>query len=225
MVDWAEPLSPDLVLLTGDVLGLPKGSDACLRLLGHLRPTLGTYAVTGNHEYGLSKGPLAKPRDTHHLWQQAGITLLSDSCAALPAREGSTIMLCGADYLTGGYGLLHPAAPTPDLARAPDPASPGAPASPVAPASFPILLIHEPPQSDSPLIELFPLAFAGHTHGGQLRLPGPSGLRPPHKPDFEHLSGVHAWGQGKIVITRGVGTGFLPFRLFARPEATLWRLV
>ena len=102
---------------------------------------------------------------------------------------------------------------------------PGVPAAPAPGRDFPILLIHVPPPSDSPLAAAFPLAFAGHTHGGQLRLPGPSGLRPLVGEGGEYLSGVHEWGEGQLVISRGVGTSFLPFRLLTRPEATLWRLV
>jgi predicted MPP superfamily phosphohydrolase len=219
VVRWAAPLSPDLVLLTGDVLGEPQGSRQCLRLLMRLRPRLGMFAVTGNHEYGLSKAPLARPRDTRGLWREAGATLLCDSCATLPPRGGSTLVLCGADYLTGGYGLLHPAA----RAEGTDSQATGSQATGLQ--AFSILLIHDPPQADSPLTELFPLAFAGHTHGGQLRVPGPSGLAALYREDHEHLSGVHPWGQGKIVITRGVGVSFLPFRLLTRPEATIWRLL
>jgi predicted MPP superfamily phosphohydrolase len=209
VVHWAVPLSPDLVILTGDVVGEPEGSRECLRLLGRLRPPLGMFAVTGNHEYGLSKAPLARPRDTSALWTQAGATLLSDSCATLPARGGNVVMLCGADYLTGGYGLLESESRSERL----------------GPHVGPMLLIHDPPPVDSPLAARFPLAFAGHTHGGQLRVPSPSGLTALHKEDYEHLAGVHAWGQGKMVITRGVGVTFLPFRLLTRPEATLWRLL
>ena len=202
VVEWAVPLEPDLVVLTGDVLGPPRGNEACLGLLDRLDPPLGKYAVTGNHEYGLSKAPLARPRATDHLWQEAGITLLRDTCTSLRSREDTTITLCGADHLTGGYGLHD---------RVPDP--------------FAILLVHEPPQPDSPLAQIFSLAFAGHTHGGQMRVPGRSGLVPLQNDDYEHHAGVHDWGRGKIVITRGVGASFLPFRLFTRPEATLWRLV
>jgi predicted MPP superfamily phosphohydrolase len=209
VVSWAAPLSPDLVVLTGDVLGEAESSRPCLQLLGRLRPRLGMFAVTGNHEYGLSKAPLARPRDTRSLWQEAGATLLSDSCVALPAREDSTVVLCGADYLSGGYGLPNRDA-IPEVA---------------ASRTLPILLIHDPPPADSPLADLFPLAFAGHTHGGQLRVPGPSGLSALYKEDRDHLSGVHAWGRGTMVITRGVGVSFLPFRLLTRPEATLWRLL
>jgi hypothetical protein len=208
VVDWAEGLSPDLVLLAGDILGDPQQSMRCLGLLARLRPSLGMFAVTGNHEYGLGKGPLARPRDTSPLWAQAGTTLLSDSCIALPARQGTQIVLCGADYLTRGEGLLHPGE------------GPNA-----SPASFPILLIHEPPPPDSPLAALFPLAFAGHTHGGQLRVPGLSGLTPLNNERHYIPGGVHPWGEGRMVVSRGIGTSFLPFRLLTRPEATLWRLV
>ena len=58
-----------------------------------------------------------------------------------------------------------------------------------------------------------------------MRVPSRSGLTALHKEDYEHLAGEHDWGQGKMVITRGVGVSFLPIRLLTRPEATLWRLL
>lgn len=232
VVRWAVPLAPDLVFLTGDVLGDPDRSAACLKMLTQLRPTLGVFAVTGNHEYGIGKGPLAAPRDTNTLWEQAGVTLLRDRCIALPPRDGSRIVICGADYPSGGFGLLDDA-----VAQA-TPCAPadlgvGARTTPTFVAtsgaggerSFAVLLIHEPPAPGSPLARLFPLAFAGHTHGGQLRLPGRSGLKPLNGEESEYLAGVYAWGEGLIVVSRGIGTSFVPFRLLTRPEATLWRLV
>jgi uncharacterized protein len=207
VVRWAEPLDPDLVFLTGDTLGDPDRSKSCLELLARLHPPLGMFAVTGNHEYGLSKAPLARQRDTSSLWEEAGITLLSDSCVALPPRGDMEVVLCGADYFSGGFGLLAS-----DTARE-------------TTGAFPILLIHEPPASDSPLSALFPLAFAGHTHGGQLRVPAPSGLTPLNDEDREYLAGLYPWGAGLLVVSRGIGTSFLPLRLLTRPEATLWRLV
>lgn len=208
VVAWAAPLRPDLVLLTGDIIGNPRQSARCLEPLGRLRPRYGMFAVSGNHEYGLGKSPWAKARDVSGLWSQAGATLLSDDCVPLPSREGTTLVLCGADYLTGGFGLLEhaPAASSPD-------------------GGYPILLIHQPPPADSPLAEVFPLAFAGHTHGGQLRLPSASGLSPVVDDEGEYLFGVYEWGRGRLVVSRGVGTSFVPFRLLTRPEATLWRLV
>ena len=209
VVDWAETASPDLVILTGDILGEVERSRPCLQLLSRLEPPLGKFAVPGNHEYGLGKGPLARVRDTSSLWPEAGVTLLQDTCVALPPRGGTSLLLCGADHLTGGHGLLRSS----ELSR------------PAKEQAFPVLLTHAPPSSDSPLARLFPLAFAGHTHGGQLRVPSVSGLVPLHKEEHEYLSGVHRWGTGLMVVSRGVGVSFVPFRLLTRPEATLWRLV
>lgn len=203
VIDWAIPLEPELVLLTGDILGDPRRSIRALELLLRLRSSLGMFAVTGNHEYGLGKGPSAKARDSGGLWEATGVTLLRDTCVALPERNGSRLIICGGDHLTGGFGLV------------------GAP----LPPGFPILLIHEPPSPGSPLAGSFPLAFAGHTHGGQLRIPTISGLRPVVDDEGDFLAGVYEWDDGLLVVSRGVGTSFLPFRLLTRPEATLWRLV
>jgi predicted MPP superfamily phosphohydrolase len=236
VVDWAVPLAPDLVLLTGDVLGQRRRSRRCLDLLTRVRPRLGTYAVTGNHEYGLSKSPFARARDSSAMWHEASITLLADTCVrvsvesgdrntaplagagqesaegtskapgqeAAPVRKTAHLTLCGADHLTGGYPLAQQASPSDELS---------------------ILLVHEPPPADSPLAGRFELAFAGHTHGGQLRIPSRTGLTPLAKEGDERLSGIHEWGRTQLIISRGVGTSFLPFRLLTRPEATLWRLV
>ncbi len=203
-VRWAKKLTPDLVLLTGDILGDTERSEPYLKLLAELRPSLGAFAVTGNHEYGLGKAPLAEPRDATDLWTKAGITLLTDQCVTLPTRNGHRINLCGADYISGGYGLLEDGA---------------------IPPGFSILLIHDPPGAGSPLAARFPLGFAGHTHGGQLRVPSPSGLIPLHMKGDEYLGGIHRWGLGQLVVSNGIGTSFLPLRLLTRPEATLWRLV
>jgi len=206
-VNWAKPLEPDLVLLTGDVLGDPNRAGVCLELLAQLEPRLGKYAVTGNHEHGISKSPFARLQRTAELWKSAGVTLLSDSCVQLPEREGGRVVLCGADYITGGFGLSG------DEQRR------------LHTGDFPILLIHEPPEADSALAGSFPLAFAGHTHGGQIRVMRRGNLVPFDDQGETYLSGVHPWGDGLLVVSRGIGTSFVPFRLLTRPEATLWRLV
>ena len=53
----------------------------------------------------------------------------------------------------------------------------------------------------------------------------PHGLKVISREEHGYLLGVHPWGAGTLVVTRGIGTSFLPFRLLTRPEATLWRLV
>ena len=68
------------------------------------------------------------------------------------------------------------------------------------------------------------LVIAGHTHGGQVRLPGL-----PHmtNDDFSwrHAAGLHRIGQTQLVVSRGMGrSGLLPFRVFAPAELTVVEL-
>lgn len=204
-VRWAQDLQPDLVILTGDIIDGGRGSSSCLRLLSQLRPRLGMFGVTGNHEYGLSKNPLKGPRSDRSRCAGDAITWLRDECALLRVDADAVVALCGADYITRGYGLLNGSAPIP-------------------PGAFPILITHRPPADDDPLTERFPVVFAGHTHGGQIRLPTPWGMVALHREALPHTEGVHVRGGNVLVISRGVGCTFLPFRLFCRPEACLFRL-
>ena len=116
--------------------------------------------------------------------------------------------MCGADYLTGGYGLedrLHEAGYRTD-------------------GDLALLLAHRPPDIGDSAYATFPVVFAGHTHGGQIRLPSPRGPIPVHKEKFPHVEGVHPIGSCVLVLSHGVGTSFMPFRLLTRPEVVLHRL-
>lgn len=89
----------------------------------------------------------------------------------------------------------------------------------VRPGAFLIALFHSP--------AFFPevsgrvhLALAGHTHGGQVRLPwiGPLWL-PPGSGDF-----VHGWyerGSSRLYVSRGLGNSVLPIRFLCRPELAI----
>jgi len=208
-LEWASKKDPDLVVLTGDILGAGRGSLRCLELLRGLEAPLGKFAVAGNHEYGLSKNPFAHTQRFHD-WAAAGITLLQDRCVEVKVgggpgdSEAGSLAVCGADYLTGGYGLRDAVPEEADYA---------------------MLLVHRPPVSGEEPSGRFPLAFSGHTHGGQIRFPGPHGPVAIHKEGLPYISGVNVQGDGVVVISVGIGTTFLPFRLLTRPEMTIYELV
>lgn len=212
-VDWAGTVRPDLIVLTGDILGSRSGWARSLSLIRRLRAPLGVFAVPGNHEYGLSKNPLA------HLparipWESCGVTELRDACVALDltaiGRPGEVtgaprVVLCGADYLSGGASLVDDAMPRE--------------------AGFSILLVHRPPTPGDQPAAMFDLTFSGHTHGGQIRIPTPWGLRSLHNDHLPYLEGVHPLGDNRLlVVSPGIGTTFLPLRLLTRPQAVMHRL-
>ncbi len=83
-----------------------------------------------------------------------------------------------------------------------------------------ILLVHEPDavlQIDPGLVSL---AVAGHSHGGQICLPGGIAL---HTPPLarKYVSGYYPRANAPLYVSRGLGVTELPFRLFCRPEATI----
>lgn len=119
-------------------------------------------------------------------------TLLDDTSRLLELR-GVPVQLAGAAW--------RPSGSLPD----PDPA-----------AAFRIVLSHYP-RLRAPG---FHLVLAGHMHAGQIVLPYPGG-----KIHFAHLrsrltEGLYREGDVTLHISPGLGTTFVPFRFFARPEVT-----
>lgn len=90
---------------------------------------------------------------------------------------------------------------------------------------FNILLTHEPQFFDHYVNEKTDLVFAGHAHGGQIRLPFTEGLFAPGQGIMPKLtSGVHKKEGTTMVISRGLGNSVFPFRIFNRPELVVLKL-
>ena len=67
--------------------------------------------------------------------------------------------------------------------------------------------------------------LAGHLHGGQICVPAPGGkIRLSHT-DWRTSRACTGWADTTLVVSRGTGTTLVPFRLMARPEVALLRLV
>jgi hypothetical protein len=68
------------------------------------------------------------------------------------------------------------------------------------------------------------LMLAGHTHGGQVRLPF---LPPLHLPPLgrKYVEGLFRQGETQLYVNRGIGAVGLPFRLNCPPEITVLTLV
>jgi predicted MPP superfamily phosphohydrolase len=66
----------------------------------------------------------------------------------------------------------------------------------------------------------FELVLAGHMHDGQICLPYPGGKVRLAHPRARYTHGTYRRGRMLMHVSPGLGTTFLPFRFFARPEAT-----
>jgi predicted MPP superfamily phosphohydrolase len=194
-VDWAASIRPDLVLISGDLLSRPRGEPQLRSLVARLPRC---YAVYGNHDFAASRDPFSRPAAVADL---SPATLLVDSAATLELR-GQRVQIVGIDPRTH---LRR-------LSRAARLADRG--------ARLRILLSHYPDVIDTLPAGAFQLVLAGHLHGGQITVPAPGRkLRLAHL-RWRYAEGVYRRAGGVLHVSPGLGTTFVPFRFFARPEAT-----
>ena len=64
------------------------------------------------------------------------------------------------------------------------------------------------------------IILAGHLHAGQIVLPYAVGRLLLAHPSARYSHGVYRRGRTTMHVSPGLGTTFVPFRFFARPEAT-----
>jgi hypothetical protein len=205
IVHHVNALAPDLVLLTGDFITrgaftFLAGNHAinrCAEILTTLTAPL-RYAILGNHDVAFN-GPLVTEALTAHR-----TPVLINQYLPIE-RNGARFWLCGVE---------DPATSSPDL----DLTIPVKPDGPV------LLMAHEPDFADRvvehPRGHLVDLMLAGHSHGGQIRLPflGPLVLPPM---GLKYPEGHYRFNQMQLYVNRGIGTVGLPFRLNCPPEITV----
>jgi hypothetical protein len=192
-VAWVAERKPDLVCITGDLLSRPSGEARVQRLLQRLPHP---YVVLGNHDFDDSRDPFSRAAALTHL---ANGTLLSDEAVEVELR-GRRVELAGVDPRT--WLASHP------LRFAP------------TNADLSILLCHFPGALDIASDDRFNLILAGHLHAGQIVIPYGRGRLLLAHPRALYRAGVYRRGRTAMHVSPGLGTTFVPFRYFARPEAT-----
>lgn len=202
-------LKPDMVLITGDFIsrgpmsiGVSYSAAArCAELLTALECPV-RYGILGNHDAAVGSSVIRGHMEYN------GLPMLVNEHVRIE-RHGEHIFLCGLDDIAWGSPNLEDAIP----------------ASPDAPV---ILMAHEPDYADTiashPRGSLVDLILSGHTHGGQIRIPG---FRPLALPVLgkNYAEGHFQVGNSQLYVNRGIGTVGIPFRLNCPPEITLGTLM
>jgi predicted MPP superfamily phosphohydrolase len=193
---------PDVLLLGGDYVAFDAAHVAGLRaFLQAAQAPLGTYAVIGNHDIWNGRAPVEAAL------RAAGIEVLVNRSVALPAPFAG-VSICGID---------DPWTGRPSAADA----FAGAGA-----AALRIFLTHSPDGVTLLDGQHYDVAFAGHTHGGQIAAPGGRPLFRPSGPGSRRYSyGPYAIaGNGPLFVSRGVGCSGIPLRINADPELVICTL-
>lgn len=191
---------PDLLLLGGDFVSYDHRYIQVLStVFACLSPPLGKYAVFGNHDLWVDDTELAAMLST------AGVEILVNRNVALPTPyEG--ISICGLDDPWTGSADADKTFDDTQAIR--------------------LLLMHAP---DGLLLlheHRYDLAFAGHTHGGQITLGNGTPILVPGGPlGRKYCHGLFdIENNGSLIVSRGIGCSTLPIRLNAHPELVICTL-
>ena len=197
----ANQLQPDLIVLTGDYIWRSHAAVyEVASLLGRLNARYGVYSVMGNHDYWLDIRALRSAFDASRL-----PVLINEGLAIGVGK--AVLYLAGMD--DGWSGL-------PDLKHALDHAPTGAPI---------ILLLHEPDLADGTCQDgRVSLQLSGHTHGGQVLVPGKSPIFHPHL-GKKYPQGLYKIKDLWLYTNHGLGVISVPLRINCPPEITQLTLV
>lgn len=206
-INAAHAAHPDLVVLTGDFVTATwifhyghrpvSKIDPCAEVLRDLCCPCGVFAILGNHDWGTDADVVAGTL------AGAGIRVLRNEAVPIE-RRGARFWLAGVDSAS-----VHAA----DLDRTLAPVPSGEPV---------ILLAHEPDFADEAARYPIDLQLSGHSHGGQIVIPGMPGYLPPLGRKYPR--GLYNVGKMKLYANRGIGVSGAPLRFNAPPEVTVIEL-
>ncbi|HJS19074.1 MAG TPA: metallophosphoesterase, partial [Anaerolineales bacterium] len=192
-VEISNELRPDLVVLTGDYVW--HDQEAVFELapiLAGLNARHGVYSVLGNHDYWLDV------EVTKRAFEESRLPMLINQGVEIHAGNGS-FYLAGMDDGWSGQ---------PDLNQSLEDAPTGDPV---------VLLLHEPDLvNETSLDPRLALQLSGHTHGGQVLLPGKPPIFTPHL-GKEYSQGLFRVNDTWLYTNRGLGVISVPLRFNCPP--------
>jgi predicted MPP superfamily phosphohydrolase len=185
--------APEMIVLGGDYVtwGDRRFVGPVAEALAPLSAPSGVFAILGNHD---------DDRDMPAALTAKGFVVLRDARTRLMVR-GETLDLAGIRYWTRRAS---------DIAHVLRGASPNV-----------FLLAHTPMRLAEAASLAVPLVLSGHTHGGQIVLPGVGAIA---AREFPVIAGLGRRDGTLIFVSRGVGTVYVPVRLNCPPEVAILTL-
>ena len=186
-----QELQSDIVVFTGDLLDDQRLTEWLPTTLGQLRAPLGCYFILGNHDWELD------PDATRKCLRDIGWIDVAGGLATVEHAE-KTMLIAGSEYPWMGRN--------PDIAAAAD-------------ADFRLFLSHTPDNYAWARRAKFDLMLSGHTHGGQIRVPGIGPIYTPSLYGTHFSAGTYYRQPTLLYVTRGL-SGKEPLRYNCLPELT-----
>lgn len=210
----------------GDFMNEVNEAVALLRPL--IEAKIPTYAVLGNHDYGMGYPSSVKNERlaaaVRQSLSQAGVRVLENAAAPLAlsgqnSTQNDSAANSGAVLYLGGIGSRYADNDKPEVVL-----------SQIPGGAARIIFMHNPDSFAALPANAAPLAVAGHTHGGQIRVP--------FLPEWSWMSlakeekvQADGWINGnfgqpgnRLYVNRGIGFSSFPVRINCRPELTVFTL-
>jgi len=206
----ANSLKPDLIVLTGDFVTFdPTTQHDVVEALSGLRAPYGVWGSLGNHDaWARVEASITRA------FADARIRILRHEAVPIVAGADS-FNLIGVDFQT-----LRPFGPSPTVRRFLEGVD-----RLMAPDHVNILMSHNPDTFDRAAELGIDLSLAGHTHGGQASLEFISPQIAPSRLVTPYVAGwFEKPGGSRLYVNRGIGTIFVPIRIGAPPEITVYEL-
>lgn len=202
VTDYVNSLNPDMITLTGDYVSyiLEGYEDDLLDSFKKLKAKDGKFAVLGNHDHW------AGADEIREILKQSDIVDLSNDVYTLE-KKGEKLNISGVDSLTVGADDFDKV-----LEKLPN-------------EGASILLVHEPDFAEiSSKTNRFDLQMSGHSHGGQLVIPGVKTT--PFRCSYSIKYPVGAYKVKNMIqyTSKGLGTNSFWLRINCKPEITQFYL-
>jgi len=204
IVQRTNELQPDLILILGDyITGNGRTShtvtpEVFAPWLKEFRAPLGVYSVLGNHDWWYNGGRVRRALEAN------GIKVLENEMTKIDVR-GTPLWLAGlADLWTR----------TPRIPETID----------GIPEGDTIIALTHNPDIFPRIPQRVPLMIAGHTHGGQIRLPLIGPVVQPSRVSAAYTRGHVVENGHDLFVTTGIGTSIVPVRFGVTPEIVLLTL-
>ena len=217
IAEQANAIEPDLILILGDfnaghrIVTGPVWPREWADALGVLRAPLGTYAILGNHDWwhGPVPGMPGGAEEVRRGLRSIGIRVLENDVVRL-AKDGQPFCIAGlADQMAyhnrpGGRGADDLAATLKHVGE-----------------RAPVIMMAHEPYAFRRMPERVSLTLSGHTHGGQVVVPG---LGPIVTPSRRYNYGHIVEGGRHLIVSAGLGESGAPVRFGVPPELLDLRL-
>ncbi|MGI2327986.1 metallophosphoesterase [Planococcus sp. YIM B11945] len=202
LIKKVKAAKPDAIFLTGDLIDSNRYDlQASLTLVDALVEMSEVYFVIGNHEVAVNKID-----EITEALEARGVKVLMNE-SVMWEQEGESLQIAGIndpllDTSTLEDEFIRESLVEADMGDA-----------------FTLLLSHRPEMFNVYVEEGVDVVFAGHAHGGQIRIPGIGGLIAPGQGWFPQMTeGVFRKDSTQLVLSRGLGNSGFPLRVFNLPE-------